>query len=205
VSGTGWEYPEPLIFRVHNRSMNYKMGAITGCESRLQNESTANISCEVRVNCGCTIVAPFSLIFEAITAVEGSSLGDASAIVDNDRIILTDGLGLVQVGDVGRAFNLVAFGGDVDSHKDYSRRCMSTKVDKPVLPKQPWPTGRALLREEFTHGITDSMRDYGYVNTNGSGNLLICRNNPMGQYRIIGVCIDKFIKNKGGIHTVTIR
>jgi len=194
-----------LDFRVHNRSMNYRMGEITGCGSRLENESTASISCEVRVNCGCTIVAPFSLIFEAITAVEGSSLGGASATLDEDRIVLKDGLGLVQVGDVGRAFNLVASGGDVDSHKSYSHSCRSTKVHKPVVPKIPWPSGRALVREEFTHGITDSMRDYGYVETGGSGNLLICRNHPMGQYKIIGVCIDEFIENKRGRHTVTIR
>jgi hypothetical protein len=206
VSGTDWEKPHPLLFRVHNRSMNYKMGAIFACGSRLQNESTAGISCEVRVNCGCTIVAPFSLIFEAITAVEGSSLGGASATLDDDsRIVLKDGLGLVQVGDVGRAFSLVATGGDVDFHKSYSYGCRSTKVDKPVVPKLPWPTGRALVRAEFTHGITDGMRDYGYVETGGSGNLLICRNQPLGQYKIIGVCIDESIETKKGRHTVTIR
>ncbi|CZR64380.1 uncharacterized protein PAC_14278 [Phialocephala subalpina] len=206
VSGTDWERPNPLDFRVHNRSMNYRMEAITDCGSRLQNESTVGISCEVRVNCGCTIVAPFSLIFEAITAVEGSSLGGASAFLDDeDRIVLHDGLGLVQVGDVGSAFNLVAFGGDVGSHKSYSQSCKSTKLYKPVVPKLPWPGGRALVREEFTHGITDSMRDYGYVETGGSGNLLICRNKPLGQYKIIGVCIDEFIENKKGRHEVTIR
>lgn len=69
VSGTGWGNPDPDLFRVHNRSMNYRLGAITGCSSRLQNETTAGISCEVRVNCGCSITGPFSLIFEAITAV----------------------------------------------------------------------------------------------------------------------------------------
>jgi len=205
VNGTGWENPSALDFRVHNRSMNYKMGEITGCGSRLENESTANISCTVRVNCGCTIIAPFPLIFEAITAVQGSSLGGASAILDGDRIILKDGLGLVQVGDVGRAFNLVACGGDVDSHRSYSQSCRNTKIHKPVMPKLPWPSGRALVREEFTHGITDSMRDYGYVETGGSGNLLICRNRPMGQYKIIGVCIDEFIENKKGRQSVTIR
>lgn len=205
VSGSGWENPDPFLFRVHNRSMNYIMGELTHCESRLYNESTAGISCEVRVNCGCTIVAPFSLIFEAITAVEGSSLGGASATLDEDRIILRDGMGLVQVGDVGRSFKLVAFGGDVDAHKSYSSSCRSTKMDKPVVPKLPWPRGRALVREEFTHGLTDSMRDYGYVETGGSGNLLICRNNPIGQYKVIGVCIDDFIENKKGKHTVTLQ
>jgi hypothetical protein len=205
VSGTGWEEPMPGDFKVHNRSMNYRMGDIIGCGSRLENESTASISCEVRVNCGCTIVAPFSLIFEAITAMEGSSLGGASATLDEDRIVLKDGLGLVQVGDVGRAFNLVASGGNVDSYKSYSHSCRSVKLDKPVVPNLQWPRGRALVREEFTHGITASMRDYGYVETGGSGNLLICRNHPMGRYKIIGVCIDEFIENKRGRQTVTIR
>jgi Heterokaryon incompatibility protein (HET) len=206
VSGTFWENPAPAWLRTHNMSMNYRMVDITSCESRLANESTASISCEVRVNCGCTIVAPFSLIFEAITAVEGSFLGDTSATLDEDnRIVLTDGLGLVQVGDVGRTFNLVAFGGDVNSHKSYSSRCRSTKVDKPVVPKLPWPRGRALVREEFTHNITHMIRDYGYVETGGSGNLLICRNHRLDQYKIIGVCIDGFIPNKKGRGTVTIR
>ncbi len=136
---------------------------------------------------------------------EGSSLGGASATLEEDRIVLSDGLGLVQVGDVGRAFSLVATGGDVDSHKSYSSSCRSTKLHKPVNPKLSWPTGRALVREEFTHGITGWMRDYGYVETGGSGNLLICRSNPLGQYKIMGVCIDEYIENKGGRHTVTIR
>lgn len=206
VSGTFWENPTLVWLRTHNMSMNYRMVDITGCESRLANESTANVSCEVRVNCGCTIVAPFSLIFEAITAVEGSFLGDTSATLDEDnRIVLKDGLGLVQVGDVGRTFNLVAFGGDVDSHKSYSSICRSTRVDRPVVPRLPWPRGRALVREEFTHGTTDMIRDYGYVETGGSGNLLICRNHPLDQYKIIGVCIDEFIHNKKGRGTVTIR
>jgi hypothetical protein len=49
------------------------------------------------------------------------------------------------------------------------------------------------------------MRDYGYVPTGGSGNLLICRKRPMAQYKIIGVCIDESIKNKKGERVVTIR
>lgn len=110
VSGTGWENPHPYEFRVHNRSMNLNLGAITSCGSRLENETTANISCQVRVNCGCLIIAPFSMVFEGITSVSGSSLGDTSAAMDDDRIILRDGVGLVQVGDIGKAFNLVAFG-----------------------------------------------------------------------------------------------
>lgn len=112
---------------------------------------------------------------------------------------------MVQVGDVGRAFSLVAMGGDVDSHRTYASACRSTKEYKPVIPKLPWPRGRALVREEFTHSLTDSLRDYGYVNTDGSGNILICRNNPLGQYKVIGVCIDEWMQNKGGEHTVTIR
>jgi hypothetical protein len=206
VSGTFWENPNPLFLRTHNMSMNYQMRDITSCESRLANESTESISCEVRINCGCTIVAPFSLIFEAITAVEGSFLGDIYATLDKDnRIVLKDGVGLVQVGDVGRTFNLVAFGGDVDAHKYYASSCRNTKVDKPAIPKTPWPSGRALVREEFKHDITDIIRDYGYVETEGNGNLLVCRNNPLDQYKIIGVCIDEYIANKNGRKTVTLR
>lgn len=136
---------------------------------------------------------------------EGSSLGGASAILEEDRIVLSDGLGLVQVGDVGKAFNLVAMGGDVDFHKSYSSSCRSTKLHKPVYPKLSWPIGRALVREEFKHGISNSMRGYGYVQTRGSGNLLICRNNPFGRYKIVGVCIDEYVENRGGSCSVTIR
>lgn len=206
VSGTSWEDPDPQNMRTHNRSMNYIMNDITSCESRLENDSTARISCEVTVDCGCTIIAPFSLIFEAITAVEGSFLGDVVVKLDNDnRIIIKDGVGLVQAGDVGRAFNLVAFGGNVDAHKSYSIGCRDTKSDKPVVPKLKWPSSRALVGEEFSHGTMDMMRDYGYVKTGGSGNLLICRNKPFGDHKIIGVCIDEKIQNKNGFREVTIR
>lgn len=206
VSGTYWENPSLAYLKTHNMSMNYHMPAIISCGSRLSNESTSNIVCELRVNCGCTIIAPFSLMFEAITAVQGSSLGDLSAEQDADnRITLKDGLGLVQIGDIGKTFNLVAFGGDVGAHKAIASSCRSTKVDKPVIPKLPWPCGRALVKEEFAHGITDKMRDYGYVETGGSGNLFICRNHLMDQYRIIGVCIDEYIGSEKGEKGVTIR
>jgi hypothetical protein len=111
----------------------------------------------------------------------------------------------VQVGDVGRTFNVVAFGGDVGSYESHSRSSRNTKRDRPVVAKAPWPSGRALVRAEFSHGLMGGMRDYGYVPTGGSGNLLICRNHPMGQYKIIGVCIDEYIENKRGSHSVTIR
>ncbi|KAH8803356.1 heterokaryon incompatibility protein-domain-containing protein [Xylogone sp. PMI_703] len=206
VSGSFWEKAEPQLLRTHNRSVNYRMISIDSCRSRLQNETTASLLCDVHVNCGCTITAPFSLIFEAITAVDGSFLGEAAAFLDkDDRIILQDGLGLVQVGDVGRTFNLVAFGGNINAYKSYASSCRSTKKDKPVTPKLPWPSGRALVKEEFTHDFTDTMRDYGYVETGGCGNLLICRNHVISQYKIIGVCIDESIPNKKGEHTVTIR
>lgn len=206
VSGTDWEDPNKVDFRVHNMSMNYKLDDMIGFGSRLENESTANLSCQIRMNCGCTITAPFSFVFEAITAVEGGSLGNREAMaLEDDRIVMRDGLGLVQVGDVGTSFDLVSFGGSIDAYRAYAGSCRSTKLHKGVIPKLPWPTGRALVREEFTHGLTDSIRDYGYVATGGSGNLLICRNNPIGQYKIIGVCIDENIASKKGVHSVTIR
>jgi hypothetical protein len=43
------------------------------------------------------------------------------------------------------------------------------------------------------------------VDTGGeSGNLLICRNNALSQYKIIGVCIDDVIGNKNGENRVKI-
>lgn len=206
VSGTFWEKPDILGFRAHNISMNYTLRDITGCESRLANGSASTMLCEVSVNCGCTVVAPFSLIFEAISAVDGSSLGGTSAGLDNDgRIVLRDGLGLVQVGDVGKTFNMVAFGGDVNSHKQYSTACRNKKPHEAVYTEKPWPSGRALVREDFVHDVMDGMRDYGYVDTEGSGNLLICRRHPMDPYKIIGVCIDPWIPNTKGDVAVTIR
>jgi hypothetical protein len=206
VSGTVWEKPDPETFRVHNWSMNYRFLDITGFESRLENDSTKNIWCEVQVNCGCRIEGPFSLIFEAIIAMEGSFLGNTAMYLDNDnRIILRDGLGLVQTGDMGRSFKLVAFGGDVNAYRSYASSCTSTKEHERVPFKLPWPTGRALVREEFVHDLTDMMRDYGYVSTDGAGNLLICRNHVMDQYKIIGVCIDENIFSEKKPHTVTIR
>ena len=148
---------------------------------------------------------------------QNSSLGGISASLDkHDRITLSDGLGLLQVGDVGKAFKLVATGGDIDYHKSYASLCRKTKNHKPVVCKKFVPRGRALVSDDFTHKIT---RDYGYIDfTNtrelgndeekeirGPGNLLICRNHPLGQYKIVGVCIDNSIENKGGENPVTIR
>ncbi|PNP76143.1 hypothetical protein FNYG_10512 [Fusarium nygamai] len=206
VSGTAWEHPDLMGFRAHNFSMNYRMVSMKRCGSRLANGSTASITCHVSVNCGCTIVAPFALIFEAITAVEGSSLGETAAKWDNDdRIVLQDGLGLVQVGDIGKAFDLIAFSGDMQAYKLYSASCRKKKENERIAHKVPLPSGRALVREEFAHAITDIMRDYGYVNTRGSGNLLLSRKHWMDPYKIVGVCIDKFIPNKKGEHLVVIQ
>ncbi|RAR13782.1 hypothetical protein DDE83_002819 [Stemphylium lycopersici] len=156
VSGTFWEKPHPHYIRVHNMSMHYRMLDVFSCESRLWNDRTAKISCEVRVSCGCEIIAPFPLIFEAITAVQGSSLGGTSLdLAPDDRIIIHDGLGLVQTGDVGATFNMVAFGGDVDAYKSYAAICRGLKESKPAVPKLTWPWGRALVKEEFSHGLTD--------------------------------------------------
>ncbi|CBY01487.1 hypothetical protein IAQ61_003316 [Plenodomus lingam] len=206
VSGTGWENPSLAFLRTHNMSVNYHLTAITNCESRLWNKSTANLICEVRVNCGCTIIAPFAFIFEGITAVQGSSLGNQTAHGDeDDRPIVNDGLGLVQIGDVGKTFNLIAFGGDVNAHSLIASRCRRTKIGKALVTTQSWPTGRALVKEEFTHGILDQMRDYGYVDSGGAGNLLISRDHVVDKYKIIGVCIDEHIMNEKGEQSVNIR
>jgi hypothetical protein len=206
VSGTHWENPNPLALRVHNWSMNYQFDAIYDIGSRLHNKTTEDISCAVRVNCGCTIIAPFSLLFEAITAVHGSSLGGKRAFLVDNRIISKDGAGLIQVGDIGRSFDLVAFGGNVYSHPSYSDACRNTKQGHIVEPKYAWPVGRALVRDEFQHGIMDTaLRDYGYVKTGGAGNLLIMRNSPIGDWKIVGVCIDEDLEAKKGVNSVNIR
>ncbi|KAK3987245.1 heterokaryon incompatibility protein-domain-containing protein [Cladorrhinum sp. PSN332] len=209
VSGTPWENPTLEFARVHNQSMHYDFASITGCGSRLHNDTTASITCELVINCGCRITGPFSLMLGALTSVHGSFLGDVAARLDKDnRIELSDGLGLVQVGDVGKDFKVVAFGGDPGAHLSHAVACRKTREGKPVFHSPPmlWPTGRALVNIDFYHGVRDSMtRDYGYVNTGGSGNLLICRNNPLGDYGIIGVCIDDKIVNKKGERAVTIQ
>ncbi|ETS85745.1 hypothetical protein PFICI_03770 [Pestalotiopsis fici W106-1] len=203
VSGTQWQNPDPWSLRSHNHSVNYVMDESLDCNSRLHKGSTKKIMCEVRVNCGCTIVAPFSLIFEALTVVEGSSFGNIIGVQDHDhRIILNDGLGLVQAGDVGSSFDLVAFGGSVDFHPSYAKSCRRTKKYETVPPKLPPPQGRALVREDFSHGM---MGGYGYVRTGGAGNLLIYRNHPVDKYKIIGVCINDHVENKKGENQVDIR
>ncbi|KAI3330666.1 heterokaryon incompatibility protein-domain-containing protein [Ustulina deusta] len=204
VSGTYWAAVKSAFdLPTHSMSMSYRMGAITYCRSRLAKGSTANISCEVRVNCGCTIIAPFSLVFEALTAVKGSSLGNATARVDRevcvdgeDRITLSDGLGLVQIGDLGKTYNLMAFGGDLKFHKRWASSCRTRKMTVPqkLMASSP-PTGRALIKSDFTHNILHMLRNYGYVETWG-GNLLIYRDHPLGKYKIRGVCIDKKIQRK---------
>jgi hypothetical protein len=206
VSGTPWEDPHPQHIRVHNHSMSYHMPAFYNCHSRLYNDSTKDISCEVRVNCGCTIVAPFYFVLEGIISVQDSFLGEMSVDLDNDnRIILQDGVGLVQAGDLGKGFHIVAFGGDISAHQSYASACRSTKKDNPVVPTLPWPRGRAVVRDDFKHAATDLMKDYGYIQTGGSGNLLICRNNPVEDYKIVGVCIDESIESKKGQRQVLIR
>ncbi|KAF2748416.1 hypothetical protein M011DRAFT_348347 [Sporormia fimetaria CBS 119925] len=206
VSGTFWEDPHPHYTRVHNMSMSYRFPSLYACESRLENENTVHVTCTVTLSCGCNIAGPFALIFEALTALEGSFLGDTSATLDSDnRIALKDGLGLVQVGDVGRTFHLVAFGGDVGAFKEYAAQCRDTKVDKPVVPRGNWPSGRALVREEFTHDLVGLGRDYGYVDTGGIGNLLVVRKGLLDKWRIVGVCIDGFMVCEKGVRDVVIR
>lgn len=198
VSGTAWENKECTSMgrMPHNTTMNYHLGAITGCDSRLSRGTTAKISCEVRINCGCVITAPFSLIFEALMAVQGSSLGQTDEVEDDDgRIVMKDGLGLVQIGDLGRTFNVVAFGGDLDFHKRRATLYRKKSFKVPILETRVAPIGRALIRSDFTHSVKHMMRDYAYVPTE-VGNLLICRDHPLGNYRIRGVCIDDEIASK---------
>jgi hypothetical protein len=196
VSGTYWE--DLIDFRVHNQSLNYIMESVS-CGSRLENESTSKILCKLEVNCGCKITGSFALVFQALTAVGGSSLGERSVEIDkHGRIIWQDGLGLAQVGDVGKIFHLVAFGGDINAHKSYASKCRSTDLHKRIKVEPIWPKSRAIVGEEFTHGIGHFMRNYGYLNTGGSGNLLISRNQPLDKYKVIGVCIDKIMEVKKG-------
>ncbi|PQE27879.1 Ankyrin and het domain protein [Rutstroemia sp. NJR-2017a BBW] len=197
VSGTYWE--DLVDFRVHNRSLNYIMESVS-CGTRLENESTSNILCKLEVNCGCKIIGSFPLVFQALTAVEGSSLGETSVEIDkHGRIMWQDGLGLVQVGDVGKIFHLVAYSGDINAHKSYASRCRSTDLHKRIKVEPIWPKSRAMVGEEFTNsGLGHFMKNYGYVNTGGSGNLLISRNQPLDKYKVIGVCIDQNMEVKKG-------
>ncbi|KAM7188107.1 hypothetical protein V8F33_010870 [Rhypophila sp. PSN 637] len=234
VSGTEWEDPSYEYLRHHNMSMHYRLRHITHYGSRLENPSTRNISCRVEVNCGCIIEAPFSFIFEGLTAVYGSPLGTISATQDSaKRIIIRDGLGLVNpgAGQSNNVLRLVAFGGNIYAHKWHASQCRSKKETKPLSrPEKPWPTGRALVRDEFSHSAADGMlRDYGYAETGpdlrqaqqggddegldvqermarrSCGNLLICRSNRIAPYRIIGVCVDGEIVSKKGREAVKIR
>ncbi|KAF2621090.1 hypothetical protein BU25DRAFT_416405 [Macroventuria anomochaeta] len=84
-----------------------------------------------------------SVFIQGHTVVYDSSLGERATLSDkDDRITVQDGPGLGQVGNVGKTFNLVAFGGDVSAYKSFASLCRSTKVNKPVASKKPWPSGR---------------------------------------------------------------
>jgi hypothetical protein len=205
VSGTAWEDPRGVW--VHNWSFSYRMIDLEGFNCQLATETTAEVSCRFEVNCGCTFTAPFAFNFQGLTAVDGSSLGDETVKRHRDgsnRITLQDGLGLVQVGDVNKTFNLVAFDGDISAYKTHAAQCRKKRLD---LSKAPdFPRGRALVSEEFSHGLMDQMRNYGYVNTGGSGNLLISRNHLADPYKIIGACIDKnFEGKKEGIRSKDVK
>lgn len=203
VSGTAWEDPRGI--GVHNWSFSYRMVDLEGFNCRLATETTAEVSCKIEVNCGCTFVAPFAFAFQGLTAVYGSSLGGETAVFDKDnRITLQDGLGLVQIGDVNKTFNLVAFDGDISAYKIHASQCRKKRLDPNKAPI--WPSGRALVSEEFSHGLMDQMRNYGYVDTGGSGNLLICRNHLADPYKIIGACIDRtFEPKKEGIRSKDVK
>lgn len=108
----------------------------------------------------------------------------------------------MQAGDIGRTFSLIAFNGDVKAYKDYSSKRRNTKDIKPAIPSLSWPSGRASVREEFVHNITDAMRGFGDVETRGSGSLSIYINHRMYQYTIIGVCIYKFVQTEKGENSV---
>ncbi|KAK4118216.1 hypothetical protein N657DRAFT_651518 [Parathielavia appendiculata] len=221
VSGTPWENPPLEHIRAHNHSMAIRLQDFTGCESRLYNDATKAIACEMRLACGCTLLAPFYFVIEALIGVEGSFLGEMTVGLDRDsRIFLQDGVGLIQPGDVGKSFSVVAFQGNVNAYRAYATSCRKVKKNKPVPwnnVKMPWPRGRAIVKEEFRHGLGDVMRDYGYIRmggyvredgyqqVGGSGNLLICRGHPADDYRIIGVCVDEYIENKKGERSVVVR
>lgn len=200
MSGTDWETPDAGLFKVHNRSMNFSTRDPVYCHSGLQNKNTANIVCRAVVQCGCVIVAPFALMFTAITAVEGSSLGGASASMELEtgRITLSDGLGLVQVGDLSMPLHLAAFEGNVKAYSAHAKDCRTTKLDRSVSRDQPWPRSRALLRADVYEDVQrwsilqrpELLRTYGCVKTEGSGSLLLSRANLLDSYRIVGACID---------------
>jgi hypothetical protein len=192
VSGTDWETPDAGFFKVHNRSMNFATRTAVNCRSRLQNENTKNIVCRAVAQCECVIVAPFALMFTAITAVKGSSLGGDAAFVEMEtgRITLSNGLGLVQVGDISMPLHLVAFEGNVKAYSSYAKDCRTTKLDRRVSGDQHWPKSRALLRQDVYDDLKrrsiqrpELLRTYSCVKTSGSGSLL-------DSYRIVGACID---------------
>ncbi|KAK0745833.1 heterokaryon incompatibility protein-domain-containing protein [Schizothecium vesticola] len=208
VGGAWLEDPHPFHVRVHNESAHNHFVHMTSFGSRLENDNTKNVTCRVEVNCGCVIEAPYAMMMEAILAVDGTSLGEVAVRSgDDDRIILQDGLGLVQVGEVDQAFQLINFGGDNNAHRVYAAGCRKTKKLKKVIPKpsHQWPRGRAIVRDDFKHSSVDILKDYGFVATGGSGNLLICRSNPVEDYRIVGVCIDENMESRIESKSVAIR
>ena len=203
VSGT--DMAAASHFRVHNESAHYDLKSITGCESRLYSDgTTAGLVCELRMDCGCKVEAPFCVLLEALGAVSGSCIGEKSQTTgSDDRITLTDGLGLVLVEDVEnqateQRFRLVSFEGSAFAYDFHAALCRFTRRGRQVDDARVrwlWPRGRALVDSGFRHGLIHMLRGYGYVNARGAGTLLLCRSHPLDYYRVMGICIDEGISN----------
>ncbi|KAF1347301.1 hypothetical protein EJ07DRAFT_143078 [Lizonia empirigonia] len=206
VSGTFWEAPHPHEVKVHSRSFNYRMVDLFGFDCREETEHTKQLSGEVEMSCGCIYRAPLLFILQGLTAVRDSLSGDPVVTSGKDgRIVMQEGLGLVQICDVGRTFSLVAFGQSEQAEEPYASLFRGIRSSKRVGFSKISPSGRALVSEGFSHGLLDKMRGYGYVETGGSGGLLISRSHLADSYRIIGVCIDKrIVRENGGTKTVKI-
>lgn len=205
VSGTEWE--NPTLFKSHNMSVEYAMSHITSCDSRLENERTADIVCDVTINWGCRFTVPYSWVFEAVTSIKERSLGEIKMVVDRDgRMERQDGIGLLpSVGNVGESFDMVAFGGDVKFYEREAAPCRKEKEGGLVRHEGRVPTARALVRGGFTHEEKDLSKEYGVVDTDGCRNLLLCKKKSEGYYKIMGVWIDDEMATKKEKHTATIR
>lgn len=204
MSGTEWE--SPVSFKPHNMAVEYAMSHITDCDSPLENDRTADIVCDVTVNCGCTFTAPYSWGLEAISSIKGSSLGAVKMVVDKDgRIERKGGIRLLpSAGNVGESFDLVAFGGDVKFYERQAARCRKESQKRPENVERRMPTARVLMRAGFTYEKRDFLRQYGFVDTGGCGNLLLCRKKPGDSDQVVGVCIDDEMLTRREKHTVHI-
>jgi hypothetical protein len=183
----GNDLPLHVFHKIHNESMQFRIP---------WNHSKLTPSCTVTVCCGCKIVAPHPLIFNAIVAMNERLPPDTHAAQNSENLFALNGSELGQF-DRERRFTLLAFGGDYKSYLTFAARCRNSKEFKPAHVDLVWPTQRALIigsvRLARQHDPFKVYHTYRVVRIKSSRDLVamdVSRFKGLPEYKIIGIGID---------------